>query len=487
MKRKTIDLDSINIGKQRKEVNFGKILERDSKQRIRNDFNNPNFLIKKTNTVFTDIFEDQVFNEDDMFNDFLKETDDDIGDFSFESKLSNSKPRTKGNIVDYFKVKKPRIDLRHESAKQDKLIDSFKEEKPQNHQEVNEKDETKQYPLNKILTHDKLNPIQTDCFELLYKTNKHSLITAPTGSGKTTLFEIGIGRVVKENLDSSNRFINKNFKIIYLAPIKSLCQEKFNEWRIKFFGLELNVVEATGDSEFVNYSLLNSANIILSTPERWDVISRKWRDYSSLIGNINLFMIDEIHLLNEETRGGTLEAVVARLKLLSTIRLFENTPLKNFRIIALSATIPNLNEVAEWLEVPSEALKKFGEEFRPVQIERIVLGYNMDKNEYLFEKYLNFRLADLIIRYSDNRPSLIFCQTQKGTVTAAQQLLSEAERLFNFTTEERIHLLQLSDQIKDKQLNNVLKVGVAFHNAGLTLSDRQLVEDLFKKGISNII
>jgi superfamily II RNA helicase len=351
----------------------------------------------------------------------------------------------------------------------------------------NDKLTTKQFPLNIIITHPNLNPIQTICFELLANTDKHSLVTAPTGSGKTTLFEISIGRVIKQNIDQNNKYINTSFKIIYLAPIKSLCQEKYQEWRVKFSQLNLSVIEATGDSKFINQSQLQSANIILSTPERWDSITRKWKDYPLIISQIHLLLIDEIHLLNEEVRGGTLEAIVARMKLIAKNENFKNSPFCNFRIVALSATIPNIYDLAEWLSVDAEGLKIFGEEYRPVQIEKIVLGYNNDKNEYLFEKNLNFRLADLLQKYSDDRPSLVFCQTQKGTVTACLQLQKDTGRIFNITPEQKSELTHLANLVKDKQLIGLVKSGIAFHNASLTMFDRQLVEEYFKKGLLRVI
>jgi len=350
------------------------------------------------------------------------------------------------------------------------------------------------FPLNKIITHEKLNPIQENCLHLLFNTDLNSLITAPTGSGKTVLFEMAISRIVGLNFDTQSfKFIKKSFKIVYLAPIKSLCQEKFFDWKVKFSQLpfDLSVVEATGDSDYINISQLINANIILSTPERWDVITRKWKDYPHVISSISLFLIDEIHLLNEEQRGATLEAIIARMKLLSHLPQFENSLIKNFRIIALSATIPNLEELAEFLEVDLKtSLKKFGDEYRPVKIEKLVFGYNMAKNEYLFEKYLNYRLADAIAKYSDNRPSLVFCQTQKGTINAANQLLSDIGKL-DFSSNENQSIsaarFNLSMQIKEKQLSNLVKNGIAFHNAGLCVEDRQLIEENFKKGILKVI
>lgn len=108
----------------------------------------------------------------------------------------------------------------------------------------------------------------------------------------------------------------------------------------------------------------------------------------------------------------------------------------------------------------------------------------MAKNEYLFEKYLNYRLADLISKYSEGKPALVFCQTQKGTINAAQQLFTDFTKLNINENENKIQLLQVANTVKDKQLSNLIKFGIAFHNASLALDDRQIVEESFKKGIS---
>ena len=81
----------------------------------------------------------------------------------------------------------------------------------------------------------------------------------------------------------------------------------------------------------------------------------------------------------------------------------------------------------------------------------------MAKNEFLFEKYLNYRLADLITKHSDSKPALVFCQTQKGTVGAANQLVSDFHKLnYTFSDGIRKQLFELSEKVKDKQLASII-------------------------------
>lgn len=118
----------------------------------------------------------------------------------------------------------------------------------------------------------------------------------------------------------SKRLKSKSFKIVYIAPIKALCQEKYNDWKFKFSLYGLTVIEATGDSDYVNLVQLTNANIIVTTPERWDSITRRWQEFPHILIELKLVLIDEVHLLNEETRGATLEAIVARMKLISQLQ-----------------------------------------------------------------------------------------------------------------------------------------------------------------------
>lgn len=88
------------------------------------------------------------------------------------------------------------------------------------------------------------------------------------------------------------------------------------------------------------------ALVVLTTPEKLDSLTRRWRSFSAFIMSIDLLLIDEVHLLNEPKRGPTVEAVVSRMK---TIRMFKNQGAKSLRIVACSATIPNACDIGEWL------------------------------------------------------------------------------------------------------------------------------------------
>lgn len=221
------------------------------------------------------------------------------------------------------------------------------------------------------------NAIQSKCFDTVFCTNNNFVLAAPTGSGKTVMFELAICRVISE-------FSSDNFKVVYQAPTKSLCAERQKDWQAKFGPLGVDCVEITGDSDQWQMKRVGGAGIIVTTPEKWDSMTRKWKDHRRLIQLIRLFLIDEVHTLNEN-RGPTLEAVVSRMK----------TATENIRFIALSATVPNSDDVASWLgrdsshqDLPA-ARETFGEDFRPVKLQRHVAGFTSNGNDHQFNKYLD--------------------------------------------------------------------------------------------------
>lgn len=177
------------------------------------------------------------------------------------------------------------------------------------------------------------NPIQTQVFFCLYNTDNNVLIGAPTGSGKTIMAEFAILRLLKNNPKQ---------KVVYVAPMKALVRERVQDWISKFKKINKIVIEVTGDVT-PTVQELNSASIIITTPEKWDSLSRGWqgRNYVQQIG---LMIIDEIHLLGEE-RGPVLEVIVSRTNYIAA-----KTGNK-IRLVGLSTSMANARDLAEWLGI----------------------------------------------------------------------------------------------------------------------------------------
>lgn len=139
-------------------------------------------------------------------------------------------------------------------------------------------------------------------------------MAAPTGAGKTNIALLTVLREVSQhvpNPQSTNpddwNMRDKQFKIVYIAPLKALAAEIVSKFQAALAYLKMHVRELTGDMSLTKQEI-QETHIIVSTPEKWDVVTRKT---DGMMGSVNCMIIDEIHLLNDE-RGLVVECLVAR-------------------------------------------------------------------------------------------------------------------------------------------------------------------------------
>uniref|UniRef100_A0A3B3RIS3 Helicase for meiosis 1 n=1 Tax=Paramormyrops kingsleyae TaxID=1676925 RepID=A0A3B3RIS3_9TELE len=185
------------------------------------------------------------------------------------------------------------------------------------------------------------NYVQSKALDDILYTSKNFVACAPTGSGKTVLFELAIIRLLMEVPAPWH-----SVKVVYMAPIKALCSQCYENWRQKFGSLGLNCKELTGDTEIDDFFEVQDAHVIMTTPEKWDSMTRKWR-LSSPVQLVKLFLIDEIHVVKDSTRGATLEVVVSRMKTMNAYRDGgDHQSRLPMRFVAVSATIPNIADVS---------------------------------------------------------------------------------------------------------------------------------------------
>jgi ATP-dependent DNA helicase HFM1/MER3 len=213
-----------------------------------------------------------------------------------------------------------------------------------------------------------LNSVQSSFWAVCFNTDRNVVIAAPTGVGKTMALEAAICRLLQESESVGD--MHRKWKIIYIAPVKSLCQQRLLDWRARFgsrFGLKC--AELTGDSAGLRE--VAASQILFTTPEKFDAVSRDWRENLYLLGSVRLVLIDEAHFLGEDPRGSALEALICRLKVIKTHKgiVEKGLPASKMRMIAVSATLPNVEDLGTWLEAPQEAIFNFDYTFRPVPLE----------------------------------------------------------------------------------------------------------------------
>ncbi|KAI8989727.1 P-loop containing nucleoside triphosphate hydrolase protein [Trametes punicea] len=321
------------------------------------------------------------------------------------------------------------------------------------------------------------NAVQSQCYDAVMRTDEN--MVPPTGSGKTVLFELAIIKMLTQAARTGEKS-----KSVYIAPTKSLCTEKASSWESKFAPFGSKCSELTGDTVHSGRGAWGDAkDATIMCGEKWDSLTRNWQDHSHILSQIRLFLIDEVHLLNE-SRGSTLEVVVSRMKLRGHA----------VRFLVVSATVPNITDVADWIGNRANngpaLTKQFGEEFRPCRLSRYVYGVprRRDTNDFVFAKALDYKLYSILQQHCDNKPVLVFCTTRKGVMAAAEHVLKEYEEAI--AKKEMLPWFKpprLEHVFNNKQLDKLAACGIGVHHAGLNREDRTATEQLYLKKVLKVL
>lgn len=265
---------------------------------------------------------------------------------------------------------------------------------------------------------------------------------------------------------------------ILVAPLKVLCKEKAHRWSAVFSKFNLLPIELTGDTKIIEFKELSKYQLILTTPEKWESMTRKWRQNLEIMSTIRLVIIDEVHLLNEPKRGPTLEAVISRMKFIDN---FLNSQ-PRIRYMAISATIPNADDIGAWLGAGRPVkVFHFTEDQTMTPLEKHIFGFPCHQfSNYQFDIHLNYKLGQFLNRFGDSKPTLIFCSTRKGVELTAQHLAKSYPVKLLHSQKEA--LCRVKDRLRTQKLQEIISTGVAYHHAGLSHEDRSTLESLFKAG-----
>lgn len=321
-----------------------------------------------------------------------------------------------------------------------------------------------------------LNRIQSRLWKSCMESDQNLLLCAPTGAGKTNVALLCMLREIGKHINADGTINTDEFKIIYVAPMRSLVQEMVGSFgeRLKSYGIRVD--ELTGDHQLTKEQITNT-QIIVCTPEKWDIITRKGgeRTYTQLV---RLMIFDEIHLLHDD-RGPVLEALVAR-----TIRNIETTQ-EDVRLVGLSATLPNYEDVATFLRVdPAQGLYFFDNSFRPVPLEQQFIGITEKKAVKRFQ-IMNEIVYEKVMEHAGKNQVLVFVHSRKETgktARAIRDMCLEKDSLGMFLKEGSMSTEVLrteAEQVKNLELKDLLPYGFGIHHAGMAKVDRILVEDLF--------
>lgn len=385
--------------------------------------------------------------------------------------------------------------------------------------------------------------MQSAVFQCAFTSNENMLVCAPTGAGKTDVAMMVVLKVIHDHLTLVGReseegtadghsntpgpsepletltakgpqgssdpsgskrkprpsksspayhIALKEFKMIYIAPMKALAAEIVAKFSRRLSSLRIVAKEYTGDMQLTKEQV-SETQLIVTTPEKWDVITRKGLSESGLLEKVKLIVMDEVHLLHDD-RGPVLEALVAR-----TLRQVEQSQTV-IRIVGLSATLPNYVDVAAFLRVnPYKGLFYFDQAFRPVPltqqfvgVKRPSPGSSVTAQQHLMNE-IAFDKAVESIR--NGHQVMVFVHSRNETSKTAKALLDmvKANRcleLFERYTKApsvagRANPQALTKElalVKSKELRDLMPFGIGIHHAGLLRGDRNIVEKLFGDG-----
>ena len=252
--------------------------------------------------------------------------------------------------------------------------------------------------------------------------------------------------------------------------------------------MKKSVLELTGDNT-PDLLALKNADILITTPEKWDGISRNWQ-HRSYVSDVALVVIDEIHLLGSD-RGPVIEVIVSRMRYIA-----EQTG-NQVRFVGLSTALANAKDVADWLGIHKLGLYNFKPSVRPVPIKVFFDGFP--------EKHYCPRMATMnkptfkaIMNHAREHPVLVFVSSRRQTRLTALDLLAlvmaeQQEKIAQqggnayveykspFLHMDPEEIAAISEFIKDDNLKQTIQHGVGMHHAGLEEGDRKKVEALFVK------
>ena len=319
-----------------------------------------------------------------------------------------------------------------------------------------------------------LNRMQSIVFPVAYHSRENLLISAPTGAGKTDVALLTVLQCIRDNMLNDNPF-----KIIYIAPMKALAVEIVTKFSSRLKPFKIQVKECTGDTQ-LTHAEIKRTHVIVTTPEKWDVITRKAE--GELVDAVQLLIIDEVHLLHDQ-RGAVLESIVAR-----TLRQVEMKQ-RMIRIVGLSATLPNFQDVAAFLRVnPYTGMFFFDGSFRPVPLTQSFIGVKGRNPRTIHDSMTLVCYHKVIDFMKQGHQVMVFVQSRNETIKTARELLRVAGEygtsdLFDVKEvkglEQAVHSV---NKTRNRDVRELFERGLGIHHAGMIRNDRLLSERLFQSG-----
>ncbi|KAK8609365.1 hypothetical protein V6N13_061814 [Hibiscus sabdariffa] len=267
-------------------------------------------------------------------------------------------------------------------------------------------------------------------------------------------------------------------RVVYIAPLEAIAKERYRDWERKFGkGLGMRVVELTGELA-MDLKLLEKGQVIISTPEKWDALSRRWKQ-RKYVQQVSLFIVDELHLIGGQG-GPVLEVIVSRM------RYIASQVEKKIRIVALSTSLANAKDLGEWIGATSHGLFNFPPGVRPVPLEIHIQGVDIANFEARMQAMTKPTYTAIVQHAKGGKPAIVFVPTRKLVRLTAVDLMSyskvdnEEEPAFHSQSAEE--LKTFIDKISEETLRATIEHGIGDLHEGLSSLDQEVVSQLFEAG-----
>ena len=333
--------------------------------------------------------------------------------------------------------------------------------------------------LIKLFPFKEFNPIQTQSFHELFKTDRNALVCAPSGAGKTVCAEFAILRMLVTNPDG---------KCVYVAPTEEIALPIVDNWRGRFgsiLGLG-KVVKLSGETA-PDLRLLAEGKIIVATVKQWDILSRRWRQRKA-VQAVSLVIFDELHFLGGDI-GPTMEVVISRMRYISSQQQPDGKTVP-MRIVGLSASLANAREVGEWMGVPLKGIFNFSPKVRPTPLE--IYFQSFDQSNYSARLMAMAKpVYNSIVRHSDGKPVIVVVPSRRQAQLTAIDLMtyhdSQEGSSFLGSNANGEEMDAVAAALREPALQQVVPAGVGFLHEGMVDSDKEKITELFNNETLGIL
>ena len=336
-----------------------------------------------------------------------------------------------------------------------------------------------------------LDPFQREAIEKLDRGVGGVLVSAPTSSGKTMVAEYAIFRALKDGA-----------KILYTTPLKALSNQKYHDF-VRSYG-EASVGLVTGEN-----NINDDAPVVVMTTE---ILRNLIYEDPGRLDLVRYVVLDEVHYIDDFPRGSVWEEIVIQAP-------------KTIKLVGLSATIGNYGEIAEWMAENRGGMETVFHDVRPVELKMWLSINNRflqlfkgdggidqrtwtkaaqeEEASYRVGRYRGLPSNDLLhvvpeLRAGDMLPAIYFIFSRRGCREALQRCAyheidlttpAEKEAIDRVVAERLEGLVDKDEESLFRRMADarLLRRGLAEHHAGLLPYHKEMVEELFQRGLIKVV